>query len=392
MFAGLPIIIRIRRIYCTEQLKSSRSSISRSKSPEFFLFFDFAFPFYPLLNTHHLLPLRDPFDESISEILIKYPKNMRLFNPIDSFLTLDRRQSNYGSESVCAGGGVGAGECTANSSCPGIVYVDQCLHNPGDVCCLKMNCNTARGSGFCMNKDNQTCSGVLVPGDGPPWPCDGPDYILCCVEWENMINETSTSDLPPSSSETESETPTTTMTTTNSLTSTSPVATDAGSDSVSDSPDGGGGGGGGGLTASQKGGIAGGIVGAVVVTSVVFLVVWFLRKRRGRKGEQVADTDEGGDLGAGAGAGTGTGNGAGGGVAAAAVGNGEMTMLASREKLELDAAGGTVLHEMETPGVGKVAGERGWGDAGVNVKTTMAELPGSMAVAEMGVPETRHGK
>lgn len=70
---------------------------------------------------------------------------------------------------------------------------------------------------------------------------------------------------------------------------------------------------------------------------------------------------------------------------------GEAAMLASREKLELDASG-RALHEMETPTTATTASldEKAKILAAEmqQVKATrLAELPGSLAVAEMPVPE-----
>ncbi|KAL4913409.1 hypothetical protein BDW62DRAFT_164865 [Aspergillus aurantiobrunneus] len=304
---------------------------------------------------------------------------MRLFNPVDSFdsvFSITRRQSD--SSSDCGGGGVGAGECLPGSSCRGILYANQCQDSPGDECCLHRDCTTERGSGWCKNSDNQTCAGEYVAGTGPPYPCPGPNYILCCVEWQDQINSTST---------TNTQTQTTLTTTSISETETESASSTPSRD-TDDS--------GGGLSASQKGGIAGGIVGAVAVTSIIFLVFFFLRRRKRRaaqreqenaKGEKREGGDEGEDKGTETGtvAVMGTNDPEGGG------GGGEIesdgAMLASREKLELDASG-RALHEMDTPAAIAAKDEKGLSSEMEQVRTRrLAELPGSLAVAEMPVPE-----
>ncbi|OJJ02415.1 hypothetical protein ASPVEDRAFT_83920 [Aspergillus versicolor CBS 583.65] len=308
---------------------------------------------------------------------------MRLFNPVDSFdapFTINRRQS-----SDCGGGGVGAGECLAGSRCKGLVYANQCQDTPGDECCLNRECNSNRGSGWCKNTDNQTCAGEWVPGTPDHYPCPGPNYVVCCVEWDKLNNSTSSTNSPTSSS-------------TQTSTSTSEVPTDT----ASSTPSGGNGGGGGGLSASQKGGIAGGIVGAVAVTSIIFLVFFFLRRRRSKRAaaaaaEEVQEAEAAKREGGGGQGGEAVER-----TATTTTTTGpespgvEAAMLASREKLELDASG-RALHEMETPATATtanldekaavLAAETKQAEA-----TRLAELPGSLAVAEMPVPEENADK
>ncbi|KAL4733023.1 hypothetical protein BDV11DRAFT_214482 [Aspergillus similis] len=272
---------------------------------------------------------------------------MHLFNPIDSFnpyLSLSRRQSDSNSSSVCGGGGVGTGVCKPGSSCMSSAFLPS-------------------------NRDNQTCAGEYVVGNGPDFPCIGPDYIVCCVEWGDMVNATSTSN-------SSSSTVTTTATTTTSL-PTSGLETGAeGSSSV---------GGDGGLSASEKGGIAGGIVGAVAVTSIIFLLILLLRRRRKQQQKEeeqpvVEESEERRHDNTGDGKRmereTGGPDGGGGETGM------EIAMLASKEKAELDASGRT-LHEMEAPTVTRNGEETGW----------RRELDGTpLAIAEMAVPEAGSGR
>ncbi|CBF75314.1 hypothetical protein AN3820.2 [Aspergillus nidulans FGSC A4] len=282
---------------------------------------------------------------------------MHLFNPIDSldpYLSLSRRQSDSNSSSVCGGGGVGTG-------------VKESFTQVNANILLTMR-----------NRDNQTCAGEYVVGNGsnsllqPDYPCVGPDYIVCCVEWEDMVNVTSNS-----SPSTDTTTTTTRTTTTNSPT----PGLETGADGS------GSGGGDGGLSASQKGGIAGGIVGAVAVTSIIFLLFLLLRRRRKQQqhGQEqpVVEESEGrrSDY-------TGEGKGTERETSGHNVGGGEneigVAMLASREKAELDASG-RALHEMESPTVTKNIKEIGG----------YRELDGTpLAIAELAVPETgpEHGQ
>ncbi|KAL2802535.1 hypothetical protein BJX63DRAFT_107398 [Aspergillus granulosus] len=305
---------------------------------------------------------------------------MRLFNPVDSFdsfFSITRRQT----DTICWGG-LGAGECL--SSCPGVVYSNQCRDSAGEECCLNSRCSTDVGDGFCRNNENQTCEGEWVVGSGPVWPCSGPNYIVCCVRWEDMVNgtETSTSNTSTSTptSSSSSSTASSTMTTTAATNGPSPTETASESNSSS------------GLTSAQKGGIAGGVVGAVTVTSLVFLLLWWLRRRIKRKqqgpgngGESAgggADEDGGDDRAA-----TET-------VTTAGEGQDQegeeakgVAMLGSREKQELDGSG-RALHEMDSDStVTPIGNEKGTPET----KTKrLAELPGSMApIAEMPVPEER---
>ncbi|KAL2823672.1 hypothetical protein BDW59DRAFT_148468 [Aspergillus cavernicola] len=314
---------------------------------------------------------------------------MHPFNPINSFdslFSISRRQSDPDStsNSVCWGG-LGAAECLPGSSCHGVVYENQCQENAGDECCLNRGCNTSRGGGFCKNRDNQTCEGDYVVGTGPDYPCPGPSYILCCVGWEDMLNQT----------QTQTQTQTTLTTSTSPTTGTTEQAPENETETETAGPSESGDSGAGGLSASQKGGIAGGIVGAVAVTSIIFLVVFFLRRLRQQQQQLQQDHDRdhdrdrdrtegtGGD-----GTGTGTGTDVRNGVKEEGE-EGEnrgVAMLASREKLELDATG-RALHEMETTGT-----EREKGLTGAEVRTRMAELPGSMAIAEMPVAETEEAE
>ncbi|KAL4811006.1 hypothetical protein BDV18DRAFT_155617 [Aspergillus unguis] len=303
---------------------------------------------------------------------------MRLFNPIDTFdsvFTINRRQLD--SLSSCGGGVAGTGECRP-ASCKGIIYANQCRQNADEECCLVHNCNVTEGHGYCRNSDNQTCAGKYFAGE-PPYPCPGPNYILCCVEWENMLNGTSSNSTSSSSD---------TTLTTSSSTGPSSAPSSTASEEVQDD-------GGSGLTGSQKGGIAGGIVGAVAVTSIVFLVFFFRRRQKWdemRKSAQreVGEDDENKgpatatgaaavDMGTGTEEGTGADGAEGGGID-----NGEggetAAMLASREKVELDASG-RALHELESPATRTEKDIR-----------RLPELPGSIAAAEMAVPEREEPK
>lgn len=127
------------------------------------------------------------------------------------------------------------------------------------------------------------------------------------------------------------------------------------------------------------------------MTSIIFLVFFFLRRRKTKRAAAAAQEAEAAKREGGEGQGgeevertatTTTGPESPGGEAA---------MLASREKLELDASG-RALHEMETPTTATTASldEKAKILAAEmqQVKATrLAELPGSLAVAEMPVPE-----
>ncbi|KAL5044062.1 hypothetical protein BDW71DRAFT_209667 [Aspergillus fruticulosus] len=297
---------------------------------------------------------------------------MHLFNPIDSldpFASLSRRQSDSNPSSVCGGGGVGTGECKPGSSCKGILYAEQCQHSAEEECCLQRRCETDRGNGFCRNHDNQTCAGEYVVGKGPDFPCAGPNYILCCIEWGDMVNDTSTSN---------SSSSTLTMTTTATATNPPTPSLETGAESNSS----GGSGEGGGLSTSQKGGIAGGVVGAVAVTSIIFLLVLLLRRKNQQQHEcpGVEESEKQRDDCTGDGRGTERdtdGPDGGGGETEM-----EVAMLASREKAELDAPG-RELHEMEASAVRRSRKEMGG----------LTELDGTpLAIAEMAVPENGAGR
>ncbi|KAL2864187.1 uncharacterized protein BJX67DRAFT_384023 [Aspergillus lucknowensis] len=330
---------------------------------------------------------------------------MRIFNPVDSFdsfFAISRRQS----DSTCSGG-LGEGECVTDDKCPGVLYQNQCQHDASlevtptsfclfaflerdilfptqPLCCLNHDCSTDVGDGWCRNRDNQTCEGEWVPGTGFPWPCIGPNYIVCCVRWEDMINGTSSS--TPTETPTSSTSPSTSTTPTTTTGDNTPSPTGTGdSDSSSGSS---------GLTSAQKGGIAGGIVGAVAVTSIIFLLAWYLRRRKRRQAQAQAHAGDldGGLTGDDSGVGTGVGAGAGEAVKEdGEIGEGDKgaAMLASREKQELDASG-RALHEIDsgTP-VTTIATPTSDGKGQMEEVRTrrLAELPGSLAVAEMPTPE-----
>ncbi|CEN61795.1 hypothetical protein ASPCAL08443 [Aspergillus calidoustus] len=275
--------------------------------------------------------------------------------------------------------------------CAGLVYSNQCRDTAGEDCCLNRECSTDAGNGYCRNRNNQTCEGEYVVGSGPTYPCPGPTYIVCCVRWEDMVNETDTSSSSTSSQTTLTPSSSSSFVPSSSSTTDGSSPTETGSSSSDSNSSSG-------LTVSQKGGIAGGIVGAVAVTSLVFVLVWWMRRRRRLlgKGENVGDGDGDGDGGdnravteTAVGAMTGTGS----------VERGRedeedkgAAMLASREKQELDGSG-RALHEMDsetamTPTT-PTGNEKGAPETKVR---RMAELPGSLAaIAEMPVPEERRG-
>lgn len=142
-------------------------------------------------------------------------------------------------------------------------------------------------------------------------------------------------------------------------------------------------------------------MGAVAVTSIIFLVFFFLRRRRSKRAAaaaaeevqeaEAAKRDGGGGQGGEAVERTATTT-----TTGPESPGGEAAMLASREKLELDASG-RALHEMETPATATtanldekaavLAAETKQAEA-----TRLAELPGSLAVAEMPVPEENADK
>ncbi|KAL4941170.1 hypothetical protein BDV06DRAFT_223398 [Aspergillus oleicola] len=301
---------------------------------------------------------------------------MYLFDPVHSFdstFAISRRQS---SDSSCGGGGVGTGECLPGSSCRGIIYANQCWDTPGDECCLHRTCSTPLGGGHCKNRDNQTCDGEYYTGAFDPSEptCPGPNYIVCCVEWAQMDNGTSS----------DSNSTATATTTSSSTTSAGPSGTETGDEET-------GGDGSGGLSASAKGGIAGGIVGAVAVMTIVFLLFFFLRRRtQQRQQEENAkeDKEEGGDEGRG--------------TASEEPGSPrregaerepetEAAMLASRMKLELDGTS-QELHEMDAPPATTALSASEKAQMEQMKSRRFAELPGSLAtVAEMPAESEARG-
>ncbi|KAL2814012.1 hypothetical protein BJX63DRAFT_442677 [Aspergillus granulosus] len=297
---------------------------------------------------------------------------MRFSNPVgsfDQFFSITRRQT--GTDSVCWGG-LGAGECL--SSCAGVIYSNQCHDAPGEECCLHRECSTSIGNGWCRNTDNQTCEGEFIVGH-----CPGPTYIVCCVEWEDMMNDTSNSTFSASRDTTFTISGSTSFVPSSTATPGTgeswPTGTDFETLSSSSS----------GLTSSQKGGIAGGVIGAVIVTSLVFSLILFLRRRKRQRGKGVGS------------GGTGDGSGNRGKYRSVAPatevvvdeGQGEednkRTMLASKEKKELDACG-RALHEMDFESA-VTPRATGW------IKTKarkMSELPvSSGALVELPVYGTR---
>ncbi len=140
-------------------------------------------------------------------------------------------------------------------------------------------------------------------------------------------------------------------------------------------------------------------MGAVAVTSIIFLLFFFLRRRRTKRTAAAAAQEEekaeaakrerGGGQGGEEVERTATT------TTATTTGpespGGEAAMLASREKLELDASG-RALHEMETPATATTGNldEKARilaAEMKQDKATRLAELPGSLAVAEMPVPE-----
>ncbi|KAL4929995.1 uncharacterized protein BDV17DRAFT_290343 [Aspergillus undulatus] len=311
---------------------------------------------------------------------------MHIFHPVDSFdsvFAINRRQT---SDSSCGGGGVGTGECLPGDSCRGILYINQCRDTPGDECCLHRECSTPLGGGHCKNRDNQTCDGEYYTGTYDPSEptCPGPNYILCCVEWDLMNNDT---DPNPS-----------TTTTATTLTTSSSTAPTTETPTPTDEDTGTSGDGGSGLSTSAKGGIAGGIVGAVAVTSIVFLAFFFLRRRRKQQKQQLQEGQnvegqksegDSGDRGTttatetATGANTETGSPRSeGGEREAEM---EAAMLASRMKVELDGTGRAV-HEMEVTRTRAMATiEEKAEMEQMKSNRRFAELPGTLAVAEMAV-------
>ncbi|KAL4869292.1 hypothetical protein BDV12DRAFT_196531 [Aspergillus spectabilis] len=258
-----------------------------------------------------------------------------------------------------------------------ICKIESSAIRSSDSCCLNRECITELGGGYCKNRDNQTCAGEWVTGSPSDYPCPGPGYIVCCVEYRDMVNSTASSTSTQTS-----------LTTSSSTTVVTPTQAGAAPDSDSGS----------GLSASAKGGIAGGIVGAVLVTSIIFLIFFFLRRRKRQQAIQGGKgTQEGGDEGTDTKAGTMTTRQT---RERDRLGGKEeedkgVAMLASREKLELDASG-RALHEMDSPTAtsAPVTGAIKKGIEKVRTRR-LAELPGSLAVvAEMPVPgegEGEHG-
>ncbi|KAK2736315.1 hypothetical protein FQN55_001701 [Onygenales sp. PD_40] len=180
--------------------------------------------------------------------------------------------------------GLGQGDCVAAGSCRGFFNEDKRLCPQGDgpkECCMNHRCSVPEGAGLCQSTLSKRCEidGKYFEGEGPPWPCVGPDDVQCCVRNENITTPGATTSPPPTSSlppSTSSLPPPTSslVPTTNPTDSATPAPISSG------------------LSAGAKGGIAGGVVGGVLLIGFIAALFFFLgRKRRASENEE-SPTDE----------------------------------------------------------------------------------------------------
>ncbi|KAK2810903.1 hypothetical protein FQN50_002494 [Emmonsiellopsis sp. PD_5] len=137
---------------------------------------------------------------------------------------------------------------------------------------MNHRCSVPEGAGLCQSTLSKRCEidGKYFEGQGPPWPCIGPDDVQCCVRNENITTPGATTSQPPTSSPmppTSPQGPPTTFLVAPNPTTPAPISS--------------------GLSAGAKGGIAGGVVGGVLLIGFIAALFFFLgRKRRASENEE----------------------------------------------------------------------------------------------------------